>query len=72
MRDNIIRVPRKGPMNIGTACAIFAQLDSPKYEIEEKIEAIELVANMPTHNSISKDKILNALRWIFKHYDFSV
>ncbi len=72
MPDNgkMIRVPRKGPMNIGAACAIFFQLESENYSFAEKTEAIEMVARMPTHNSISKEKILNAMVWLFDHFDF--
>lgn len=32
--------------------------------------AIEQVAEMETHNSISKNDLVNALRWLFKHYEF--
>lgn len=37
-----------------------------------KALAIEKVANMETHNSITKDELVNALRWLYKHYDFEV
>lgn len=52
-------------MNIGKACAIFMQIDSDKYTEEEKLVAIHEVLQMPTHNSITKDKILKAFRWFF-------
>lgn len=32
--------------------------------------AIEQVAEMETHNSISKNDLVNALRWLFEHYEF--
>ena len=32
--------------------------------------AIEQVAEMETHNSVSKDDLVNALRWLFEHYEF--
>lgn len=54
-------------MNIGTAVAIFEQLDSDKFTEVEKIIAIHMVANMPTHNGISKAKILNALKWLVEN-----
>lgn len=38
--------------------------------IETKVHAIEHVANMATHNSISKDELVDALRWMFEHYSF--
>lgn len=28
------------------------------------------VAHMETHNSITKDELVEALRWLFDHYDF--
>ena len=54
-------------MNIGTAVSIFEQLKSDKFTEDEKIIAIHMVANMPTHNSISKAKILNALKWLVEN-----
>lgn len=51
-------------MNIGTACAIFEQLDSDKYTDEEKALAIYKVMNMPTHNSITKADMLKAIKWL--------
>lgn len=41
-------------MKIGTACAIFLQINSEKYTDEEKGTAILEVLKMPTHNGISK------------------
>ena len=32
--------------------------------------AIERVAEMETHNSISKNDLVNALRWLYEHYEF--
>lgn len=55
-------------MNIGKAVAIFENIDSPEFSDEEKAEAIWLVLNMPTHNSISKDKILKAFKWLFLQF----
>lgn len=52
-------------MKIGKAAAIFINIDSEKYTEEEKLEAIFDVMNMPTHNSFSKGKILDALRWLW-------
>lgn len=54
-------------MNLGKGRAIFEQLESEKYTNEEKIEAIGLVANMETHNSITKNMLLTALKWLFNH-----
>lgn len=52
-------------MNIGKACAVFEQINSEKYEEQEKLNAIKQVIEMPTHNSISKEEIINAFRWFF-------
>lgn len=38
--------------------------------LETKILAIQNVANMETHNGITKDDFVASLRWIFDHYDF--
>lgn len=53
-------------MNIGKACAIFEQLESDKYSENEKLTAIKEVLDMPTHNGITKDKILGAFRWLYE------
>lgn len=53
-------------MNIGKACAIFEQLESDKYSENEKLTAIKEVLDMPTHNGITKDKILGTFRWLYE------
>lgn len=58
-------------VSLGTACAIVKdQLDDDTISIPTKVIAIEKVARMETHNSISKDDLIHALRWMFDHYDF--
>lgn len=52
-------------MNIGKANAIFENIESDRYTEEEKLIAIKMVLNMPTHNGIKKDTILNAFRWLY-------
>lgn len=56
-------------MNIGKAMAVFLQIDSNKFSDEEKTEAIFLVMNMATHNSIKKDNMIAALKWLW-HQQF--
>ena len=51
-------------MKIGKACAIFAQIDSEKYTVEEKGTAIYEVLKMPTHNGITKDQMLSVIRFL--------
>ena len=52
-------------MNTGKAMAVFLQINSNNYSDEEKAEAIYHVMNMPTHMSIKKDDMLNALKWLW-------
>jgi len=58
-------------VSLHDACYIvkFA-LDDDSVAYQSKVMAIEKVAEMETHNSITKDDLVNALRWIFKNYDF--
>ena len=37
--------------------------------IKTRVLAIDHVAHMETHNSITKDELVEALRWLFDHYD---
>lgn len=53
-------------MNIGKAQAVFEQIRSDKYSEIEKLQAIWGVLEMPTHNGITKDAILEAFRWLFE------
>ena len=53
-------------MNIGKACAIFAQINSDKYTEDEKAIAIYDVLQMPTHNGITKDQILAVAKYLFE------
>lgn len=57
-------------MNIGKANAVFEQIQSERYTDEEKLVAIEMVLDMPTHNGITKDTILNAFKWLYNYTVF--
>lgn len=58
-------------VSLGQAVGIVkARLDDDAIAIQSKVLAIEKVANMETHNSITKDELVRALRWLFEHYDF--
>ena len=46
------------------------RLDDDTIALQSKVIAISKVAQMETYNSIKKDDLVNALRWIFAHYDF--
>ena len=53
------------------ACLIVkSELDNPNIPPESKVLAIEKVARMETHNSITKDDLVHSLCWLFEHYDF--
>lgn len=59
--------------NVSLGDAVFivkCHLDDDSISIPSKILAIEHVANMETHNSIKKDDLVHALRWVFEHYYF--
>jgi len=51
-------------MNIGKACAVFLNIESDKYTVEEKGEAIMNVLGMPTHNGINKDAMLKVIKYM--------
>ena len=50
-------------MTLPKAISIFVDIENEKYSITEKLESIEMVLNMPTHNSISKAEIIKAFQW---------
>ena len=58
-------------MKIGKACAIFGQINSEKYTVEEKGAAILRVLEMPTHNGITKDTMLEVIGFLL-HLAFDV
>lgn len=45
-------------------------LDDDSLSYKTKVLAIGKVSEMETHNSITKADLVNALRWLFEHYDF--
>lgn len=58
-------------VSLGQSVAIVKHsLHDPNIAIQSKTLAIENVANMETHNSITKDELVGALRWLFEHYEF--
>lgn len=52
-------------MNIGKAFAIFKNINSDKFTYYEKIEAIEIVLQAETTNSITKSEFKEAFRWLW-------
>lgn len=58
-------------ITLGDAILIVKyHLDDPEIALQSKVLAIDHVANMPTHNSVSKDEIIRALRWLYENYEF--
>lgn len=58
-------------VNMGDARLIVKyHLDDDTIAVQSKVLAIARVANMETLNSISKDDLIHALRWLFDHYEF--
>lgn len=54
-------------MNIGKARALFEQVASGEYHgstVGEYLEAIRIILNMETHNSISKKMIISVCKWL--------
>lgn len=69
-KEKVVALPT---FNVSLAQAIGIvkfSLDDDTIAIQTKVLAIEKVASMETHNSITKDDLVNALRWLYKHYDF--
>lgn len=48
-------------MKKSEACRIFTDIKSGKHTVADVVEAIIEVVDMPTHNSIRKDDMLNAI-----------
>ena len=44
-------------------------LENPDVTISEKTEAIKRVAEMRTHDNLTKADLILPLRWLFRHYD---
>lgn len=60
-------------VTLGEAILIVKHhLDDDNIALQSKVIAIDMVANMETHNSVSKQELIRALRWMFEHYDFEV
>lgn len=58
-------------VSLGQAVEIVKyKLDDETIALQSKVLAIDKVAEMETHNSITKDELVRALRWLFEHYDF--
>lgn len=56
-------------MKHGKAMAIVKNINNAEYTDNEKAHAIYLVMNMPTHMSITKDELINVIKWLW-HYSW--
>ena len=66
----VVRFPTYN-VSLGDSIEIVKHhLDDPDIAIQSKVLAIEQVANMETHNSITKPDLVKALQWMFYHYEF--
>lgn len=69
----VIPFPCTGNLSLGQAADIFKyRMDDETTPIWAKVLAIEKIASFETLNSITKDELKHALRWIFEHYEFDV
>ena len=54
-------------MNISKARALFEKIaegDRIEYSLEEYLDAVETVADMPVHNVVTKDELVKVCRWV--------
>lgn len=47
---------------------LFRNIEESNADPEDKLMAIQEVLDMETHNSITKQEILSALRWVVEEY----
>ena len=52
-------------MDIGKAMAIFNNINSDKYSVNEKAMAIYRVMHMETHNAVTKASMLEVIIWLW-------
>ena len=55
-------------MKIGRAIAIVTNIESDKFDDNEKALAIYEVMNMPTHNSITKSVLIKVIKWMWHNF----
>lgn len=70
MKRNVIEFPTYN-VNLGDAILVVKHhLTDEEIAAETKMISIQKVAEMETHNSVTKDDLVNALRYIFNTYEF--
>lgn len=68
--DKLIRFPTYNISLAGAIEIVKHRLYDETVPLQTIVCAIERVAEMETHNSISKNDLVNALRWLYEHYEF--
>ena len=59
-------------MKIGTARAIFEDINNSEYSECDKALAIYRVMYMETHNSVTKASMLKVIRWLWdRQFEFN-
>ena len=70
MSDKIITLPTFN-VSLGQAIIIVKTgLEDESIPYKTRVLAIDHVAKMETHNSVTKAELVAALRGLFAHYDF--
>lgn len=57
----------KADMKFVEALVIASNFDHDKFTDEQRLKAIWMIKDAPTLNSVSKDKLQNALNWLFDY-----
>lgn len=58
-------------VSLGEAVIIVkSRLEDDTIPIPTKVLAIEQVAEVETHNSVTKEELVGALRWLYRHFEF--
>ena len=68
--DKLIRFPTFSVSLTEAIEIVKHRLYDETVPLQTIVCAIERVAEMETHNSISKNDLVNALRWLYEHYEF--
>ena len=60
-------------MKANKAFEIFCDINSEEHTEDEKVKAIYEVINSPTHNSITKSKMMEVVEYLFdKAYEITI
>lgn len=68
--DKLIRFPTYSVSLTEAIEIVKHRLYDETVPLQTIVCAIERVAEMETHDSISKNDLVNALRWLYEHYEF--